>query len=294
MSGCSSPMAGMSRRRSGTHSETVRASARRKGEVVAATFRNRFLHERLARAAPRLSRSLDRPGTSRCTGANQTVTRSSRMTFAARRALPADEQILARLLLLARPIMPDFVGRRERRPGSPTRGRVHALDEVARARGARTPRRRKLAVDPEGLRAALDALFENAVNTTENGDHDRAESRASGGDVVIRGRGQRRGRPVGALDRSSSASPPADAARTSRQGGVALGLAIVDAIAKAHGGVARANTRAGAMFTLRLPRFRQASVAHCNSCRLLGRSRFSGRSRAPPAFTGLKDVIDRD
>ena len=49
----------------------------------------------------------------------------------------------------------------------------------------------------------------------------------------------------------------ADAARTRAHGGVGLGLAIVDAIAKAHGG--RCSVHAspgGSRFTLRLPGFR--------------------------------------
>ena len=53
----------------------------------------------------------------------------------------------------------------------------------------------------------------------------------------------------------------ADAARTRVQGGVGLGLAIVDAIAKAHGGHCTVrNGTAGAVFSLRMPRFRTASA----------------------------------
>jgi two-component system OmpR family sensor kinase len=54
----------------------------------------------------------------------------------------------------------------------------------------------------------------------------------------------------------------ADPARTRAQGGVGLGLAIVDAIAKAHGGHCTVrNDPGGATFALRLPRFERASVA---------------------------------
>jgi signal transduction histidine kinase len=45
-------------------------------------------------------------------------------------------------------------------------------------------------------------------------------------------------------------------ARSRAQGGAGLGLAIVEAIVKAHGGSCRAaNSGAGAIFTLRFPGF---------------------------------------
>ena len=53
----------------------------------------------------------------------------------------------------------------------------------------------------------------------------------------------------------------ADAARTRTTGGVGLGLAIVDAIVKAHGGSCSASTSAtGSTFELRLPRFEEAGA----------------------------------
>ncbi len=123
--------------------------------------------------------------------------------------------------------------------------------------GPRSPRARgtlplvagRLAVDPEGLRAALDALLENAV------------TRASGGDVVIEVADGGEGVPEGALAQIFERFARADAARTRARGGVGLGLAIVDAIAKAHGGRCTVrNAWDGATFALRLPRFRRASV----------------------------------
>jgi signal transduction histidine kinase len=118
-----------------------------------------------------------------------------------------------------------------------------------------------LAVDPEGLRAALDALLENAVKYTEIGDKIELRSRASGGDVVIEIADDGEGVPEGALAHIFDRFARADPARTRAKGGVGLGLAIVDAIAKAHGGRCTVkNARTGATFALRLPRFQQASV----------------------------------
>jgi two-component system OmpR family sensor kinase len=51
----------------------------------------------------------------------------------------------------------------------------------------------------------------------------------------------------------------ADAARTRAHGGVGLGLAIVDAIAKAHNGRCTVRTNEdGTIFALRMPSFRTA------------------------------------
>jgi two-component system, OmpR family, sensor kinase len=116
-----------------------------------------------------------------------------------------------------------------------------------------------LAVDSEGLRCALDALLENAVEYTERGDVIELRSRAAGRDVVIEIRDEGCGIPEEALAHIWDRFARADAARTRSHGGVGLGLAIVDAIAKAHGG--RCSVRSAehrTVFALHMPRFRAA------------------------------------
>ncbi len=69
------------------------------------------------------------------------------------------------------------------------------------------------------------------------------------------------GVPPDALERIFERFARADPARSRSQGGVGLGLAIVDAIAKAHGG--RCTVRAGAegsTFSLVLPGFAPAAT----------------------------------
>jgi signal transduction histidine kinase len=172
------------------------------------------------------------------------------------------EQILARLLLLAKADQPDFVvfGEVDLEP---------YLEDVFMRWSEMAPRAwnlgplvaGKLAVDPEGLRAALDALLENAVKYTEAGDTIELRARASAGDVVIEVADGGEGVPHDALAKIFERFGRADAARTRARGGVGLGLAIVDAIAKAHGGRCTVrNAENGATFALRLPRFQQASV----------------------------------
>jgi signal transduction histidine kinase len=113
----------------------------------------------------------------------------------------------------------------------------------------------KLLVDPERLRAALDALLENAVKYTRA--HDAIELRARSvrpGEVAIEVEDEGCGVNEEALARIFDRFARADWARTRSTGGVGLGLAIVDAIAKAHGGrcIAR-NTGHGTLFALQLP-----------------------------------------
>ena len=104
---------------------------------------------------------------------------------------------------------------------------------AARAAGAG-----RLRVDPERLRAALDALLENArqVHATERDAIELRARAAAAGEVVIEIEDEGCGVPPDALERIFDRFARADAARTRTAGGVGLGLAIVDAIAKGHGG----------------------------------------------------------
>lgn len=173
------------------------------------------------------------------------------------------EQILARLLLLAKADQPDFVVFEEV-------DLEPYLEDVFLRWSELAPRSwnlgslvaGKLTVDPEGLRTALDALLENAVKYTEAGDTIELRSRAFAGDVVIEVADGGEGVPREALAQIFERFARADAARTRAKGGVGLGLAIVDAIAKAHGGRCTVkNAQDGATFALRLPRFERASVS---------------------------------
>ncbi len=119
-----------------------------------------------------------------------------------------------------------------------------------------------LNIDPERLRAALDALLENAVKYTR--ESEAIELSAHGeadGTIAIKISDEGRGIPEQALVRIFDRFARADAARTRSSGGVGLGLAIVDAIAKAHGGRCTASsTGHGSVFTLRLPGFTPAPL----------------------------------
>ena len=167
------------------------------------------------------------------------------------------EQILERLLLLAKADQPDFVVLEEVDLEPFLEDVFIRWSEIApRAWRLGALAAGKLAVDQEGLRCALDALLENAVKYTERGEAIELRSRAAGGHVVIELEDRGCGIPPEAAAHIFERFARADAARTRVHGGVGLGLAIVDAIAKAHGG--RCTVRAareGTTFALRMPRF---------------------------------------
>jgi signal transduction histidine kinase len=173
------------------------------------------------------------------------------------------ERLLDRLLLLARADQPNFL--------EPEAIQLDQFLEDAFMRWTEVARRvwrlgrlapGTLSADPEQLRAALDALLENAVKYSDVHDEIELTATARGRRVTIEVRDTGIGIPEEAASRIFDRFSRADAARTRAQGGVGLGLAIVDAIAKAHGG--RAGVRRlqrGSLFSIDLPGFVPASIS---------------------------------
>jgi signal transduction histidine kinase len=172
------------------------------------------------------------------------------------------ERIIQRLLLLATADQPDFVGAVDLD--------VEQFLEEVFMRWAEVAERAwrlgaipggSLRADPEALRNALDALLENAVKYTEDSDAIQLRAYASGSELMIEVADEGCEIPPDALGRIFERFARADPARTRAQGGVGLGLAIVDAIAKAHAGRCTVRTsKTGSTFTLCLPGFRPAAV----------------------------------
>jgi len=173
------------------------------------------------------------------------------------------ENILERLLLLAKSKQPDFV--------VPAEIDVEPfLEDIFLRWSEVVPRGWRLGglepgtllADPEALRISLDALLENAVKHTEPGDAICLSCRAEGGDMVIEVADEGAGIPPDARERIFDRFARADSARSRAQGGAGLGLAIVDAIVRAHGGsCAAANcAEGGAVFSLRFPAFAPAAA----------------------------------
>ncbi len=114
-------------------------------------------------------------------------------------------------------------------------------------------------MDQDALRIALDALVENAVAHTEPTDAIELRARAVPGQVAIDVADEGCGIPPEALGRIFERFARVDASRTRGREGVGLGLAIVDATVKAHGGRCTVESSpAGTTFTLVLPGFTRA------------------------------------
>ena len=174
------------------------------------------------------------------------------------------DAIIGRLLLLASAGQPDFLQTEDVDVEGFLEDIFMRWSEVAPRAwrlGVLAPGR--LHVDPDRLRAALDALLENAVKYSA--EHDAIELRAAadGADrIVIEVVDEGRGVRAEALERIFDRFARADAARTRADGGVGLGLAIVDAIAKRHGGRCTVTSNGhGSTFALALPGFTPAGVA---------------------------------
>ena len=166
------------------------------------------------------------------------------------------DAIIERLLLLAAADQPDFLRIEGVEVESFLEDVFMRWSEVApRAWRLGPLAKDELLVDPDRLRAALDALLENAVKYTGAQDAIVLRARRAGpGQILIEVEDEGSGVDEQALERIFDRFARADAARTRSTGGVGLGLAIVDAIAKAHGGRCTVrSTGHGTIFALQLP-----------------------------------------
>ena len=119
-----------------------------------------------------------------------------------------------------------------------------------------------LVADAGALRVALDALLENAVKYTERADAVEIRSRPFAGGLAIDVADEGCGIAAEAQDRIFERFARVDAARNRAEGGVGLGLPIVDAIVRAEGGRCTVvSSPEGSTFTLWLPTFEPATAA---------------------------------
>jgi two-component system, OmpR family, sensor kinase len=164
-------------------------------------------------------------------------------------------RLATRMLLLASASAPDFL---HLEPVALESVAVDALD-----RWGHTPRRWRLSAAPEAtvlvdrdrLALALDALLENAIAHTAADDVIEVGARREDAMAILSVTDSGCGIPAADLERIFLRFARADPHRTREAGGFGLGLAIVQAIAEAHHGSARARSTLGrgSVFELLLP-----------------------------------------
>ena len=116
-------------------------------------------------------------------------------------------------------------------------------------------------IDTDRIRQAVDNLVDNALRFAPGGSVVVLAARANGSDLDIEVRDEGPGFPPGFLPHAFERFRRPDSGRSRDDGGAGLGLAIVHAIAAAHGGAATARNRpgGGAVVSLRLPVLRAGS-----------------------------------
>jgi two-component system OmpR family sensor kinase len=109
--------------------------------------------------------------------------------------------------------------------------------------------------DPERLTQVVSNLLTNARTHTPSGTPVRIEAREEDGFVDLAVVDQGPGFPADSLESVFDRFYRADESRSRKSGGTGLGLAIVAAVARAHGGSARAENLAtgGARVVVRIP-----------------------------------------
>ena len=110
-------------------------------------------------------------------------------------------------------------------------------------------------LDPDRIREAVDNLVDNALRLAPPGTAIQITGRATDGDLTIEVRDEGPGFPADFLPHAFERFRRPDSSRARTDGGAGLGLAIVSAIAQAHGGRARARNQPqrGAAVALDLP-----------------------------------------
>jgi signal transduction histidine kinase len=173
------------------------------------------------------------------------------------------EWIVDRLLLLAKADRPDFLRVQEIELERFLEDVFLRWSEVApRAWRLGSVAAGTLAADTDAIRIALDALLENAVAYTSPTGTIEIRSHSVYDEVVIEVADDGPGIPDEALSRIFERFGRIDSARTRAEGGVGLGLAIVDTIAKGHGGrCAVRSTEDGTVFSIHLPYWRASESA---------------------------------
>jgi signal transduction histidine kinase len=171
--------------------------------------------------------------------------------------------ISERLLILAAADSPGFLHKQPLDLGELIGGRANRWAATARREWRlNVSADGTLLADQERLETALDALLENAVKFTQEGDPIIIEASSDGSMAVVSVEDGGEGIPSDQLESIFEGFARVERSTASKPRGTGLGLAIVKAIVEAHGGSVEVHSRLGrgATFVLRLPWLTRAAV----------------------------------
>jgi two-component system OmpR family sensor kinase len=172
-------------------------------------------------------------------------------------------RISERLLILAAADSPGFLHKRPVDLGELIEGRANRWTAtVCREWRLTLSADAMLLADQERLETALDALIENAVKFTHEGDPITIETSSDGHHALVSVADGGEGIPSDQLESIFEGFARVEPSILSKPRGTGLGLAIVKAIVEAHGGSVEVHSALGrgATFVLRLPWLTRAAV----------------------------------
>ena len=168
-------------------------------------------------------------------------------------------RLTAQLLFLARTDEDQAAPQRQRTDIAALLGRSAELAGLRGQDGVtcdvRVPAGLAAQIDPDQVREAVDNLMGNALRYAPAGSAIGVSASARDGTLIIEVADRGPGFPPEFLPRAFERFARPDSGRARAEGGAGLGLAIVQAIAQAHGGQATARNRSGggAVVTVELP-----------------------------------------
>jgi signal transduction histidine kinase len=179
-----------------------------------------------------------------------------------------------RLVLLASTDSPDFLRPAPVDTAELTMETLHRWSQTPRRWSLGSLTEAPVQADRDRLTLALDALIENAVDHTEPDGRIELSARRSGEQVVLAVRDWGSGIPAADIGHIFDRFTRVGTGRSRDTGGFGLGLAVVKAIAEAHGGSVgvRSTVGQGSVFELSLP----AATAYPGLAAPLNRQAMSG------------------
>jgi signal transduction histidine kinase len=183
------------------------------------------------------------------------------------KAVASAEEEVARLTRLTNDLLTLARSDEGKLPVSPTRTRVREMLERSAERAAgpaasagvrcvvQARADLEAAVDPDRISQAVDNLVDNALRFAPKGSQVTVIGRAEDSSLLIEVADAGPGFPADYIPHAFERFRRPDGSRSASEGGAGLGLAIVAAVAAAHGGSAAARNRpnGGAMVALEMP-----------------------------------------